>query len=677
MELVILIIVLLFMNKYVHPFCNQHNPFLVNTTLSPVILRCPLECSCSYCLVSYIGTDIRYRHQVDCSRRNLTEIPDSYQLPTDTEVYFLQSNSIIELPSNSFTTTPNLKILDLSYNRLISDSIDRDAFKGLDNLQQLKLDGNQFKTLKGRWCQFLPSVEFLSFQNCEISIVNGDDLNGCENLRHIDFFDNNLGAELQTHTSWYKFHKLKIINLKKNGFDNLYFGKQLPTTIESIDVSKNYLSSLWTISLKHFSPNLKYLNLADNNFDSFYFKNRNEFKGLKALEVLLLNNNLLSEVRKLWFTSLVKLKYLSLSNSSIIIIQEQSFVKCVSLRFIDLSANKITYLPSKLFHGLENLYSLNLQGNLITRLPGKAFHGSGLLENIIMADNMLTAINDSVGLQKLKNLKKLDVQSNPFLCNCDLVWFRHWVNNTNVTIPNLDALKCRGNANITIHLLEFDADSLHCLSTIITVVIPSCIVLLFIIVGAITWYIFHWDFRYLYQRYLLRKQYQRLADEGLAPLDGVNIRFDVYISYSHEDLDWVLHVLQPTLEGALHNFKLCLDYRDFIAGETIFNNIIDSVKSSHKTVLIVTKSFIANEWCFFEAEMARTKMFDANEDSILIILLEDVDVAHMPNFLRMLMQTKTYLKWPEEEEEDRAKFWTTLAEVLRTPNAHKDWLINN
>ncbi|XP_033102343.1 toll-like receptor 2 [Anneissia japonica] len=181
---------------------------------------------------------------------------------------------------------------------------------------------------------------------------------------------------------------------------------------------------------------------------------------------------------------------------------------------------------------------------------------------------------------------------------------------------------------------------------------------------------------YLYQRHLLRKQYQRLADEGLPPLDGVNIRFDVYVSYSHEDLDWVIHVLQPKLEGDVHNFKLCLDYRDFIAGDTIFNNIIDSIKSSHKTLLIVTKSFIANEWCFFEVEMARTKMFDANEDSLLIILLEDVDVARIPNFLRLVMQTKTYLKWPEEEE-DRAKFWTTLAEVLRTPNAHKDWLIKN
>ncbi|XP_033102344.1 slit homolog 1 protein-like [Anneissia japonica] len=672
MELVRFIVVLyMFINTYAHPMWYQHNLFLVNTTSSPEILRCPPKCSCSYCLVSYNGTDVRYRHQVDCSRRKLTQIPDSNQLPTDAEIYFLQNNSIIELPNNSFRTTPNLTILDLSYNLLKSESIDRYAFKGLDKLQQLKLDGNQFTVLKGRWCQFLPSVEILSFQKCLIESVSRDVLDGCKNLKQIDFFDNDLNKIPDCHQN----RKLKSINLKQNRV-NYFLVKNLPTTIENIDLSMNWLHDLKHVSLENFAQHLKYFNLANNNFGNSRFIIEHLFNGSNVIEVLMLDNNNLYAIYKTWLIYFVMLTYFSISNSSISIIHEQSFVNCINLRFIDLSGNKITSLAPKLFQGLENLNSVYLQGNIITRLPEQAFYGSGLLENIIMADNNLTTINENVGLQKLKNLKQLDIQSNPWLCNCDLVWFRHWVNNTSVTISNLDALKCRASSNITIHLLKFDADSLHCLSPIISIAIPSCIVLLITITSVVIWYIFRWDFRYLYQRHLLRKQYQRLADGGLPPLDGVNIRFDVYVSYSHEDLDWVIHVLQPKLEGALHNFKLCLDYRDFTAGDTIFNNIIDSVKSSHKTLLIVTKSFIASEWCFFEVEMARTKMFDANEDSILIVLLEDVDVVHMPNFLRMLMQTKTYLKWPDEEE-DRAKFWTTLAEVLKTPNAHKDWLINN
>jgi hypothetical protein len=40
-------------------------------------------------------------------------------------------------------------------------------------------------------------------------------------------------------------------------------------------------------------------------------------------------------------------------------------------------------------------------------------------------------------------------------------------------------------------------------------------------------------------------------------------KYDVFISYSHKDQEWVRNILLPTLEK--QGLKVCIDYRDFIA----------------------------------------------------------------------------------------------------------------
>ncbi len=46
--------------------------------------------------------------------------------------------------------------------------------------------------------------------------------------------------------------------------------------------------------------------------------------------------------------------------------------------------------------------------------------------------------------------------------------------------------------------------------------------------------------------------------------DPTAFTYDVFISYSHKDSEWVLRTLLPRLEQA--RLKVCVDKRDFRAG---------------------------------------------------------------------------------------------------------------
>ena len=70
--------------------------------------------------------------------------------------------------------------------------------------------------------------------------------------------------------------------------------------------------------------------------------------------------------------------------------------------------------------------------------------------------------------------------------------------------------------------------------------------------------------------------------------------YDVFISYSHKDEDWVVGVLLPALEN--EGLKACIDFRDFKAGKPSRDNMRDACKESQTTLLVMTPAWMASEW---------------------------------------------------------------------------------
>ncbi|KAJ8306682.1 hypothetical protein KUTeg_015723 [Tegillarca granosa] len=81
--------------------------------------------------------------------------------------------------------------------------------------------------------------------------------------------------------------------------------------------------------------------------------------------------------------------------------------------------------------------------------------------------------------------------------------------------------------------------------------------------------------------------------------------FDVFISYSREDWDWVKNTLLPNL--SCEGYRVCVDFKDFVPGTEISENILNSIYKSKKTIVVLSKNFLNSVWGQFELQQAHYK----------------------------------------------------------------------
>ncbi|HMN26677.1 MAG TPA: TIR domain-containing protein [Caldilineaceae bacterium] len=75
--------------------------------------------------------------------------------------------------------------------------------------------------------------------------------------------------------------------------------------------------------------------------------------------------------------------------------------------------------------------------------------------------------------------------------------------------------------------------------------------------------------------------------------------YDVFISYSHLDQEWVKGALLPQLEAA--GLKVIIDERDFAIGVPSLVNMQRAVEQSRHTLVVLTPNWVQSEWTEFES----------------------------------------------------------------------------
>jgi hypothetical protein len=148
-------------------------------------------------------------------------------------------------------------------------------------------------------------------------------------------------------------------------------------------------------------------------------------------------------------------------------------------------------------------------------------------------------------------------------------------------------------------------------------------------------------------------------------LNNTTFRYHSFISYSHQDSAWVESKLVPSLEGA--GLSLCIHERDFVPGQWIVDNIINCVEASYKTLFVLSNHFVQSEWCNYELFFAQHRALDAQQDSLVFILLEPIPTNSLPKKflkLRRLLMQQTYLEWPMDERKQQV-FWVNLRSMLQ------------
>ncbi len=104
------------------------------------------------------------------------------------------------------------------------------------------------------------------------------------------------------------------------------------------------------------------------------------------------------------------------------------------------------------------------------------------------------------------------------------------------------------------------------------------------------------------------------------PPDKSSYKYDVFISYSHQDKEWVRKKLLPKLEKA--GIRVCIDYRDFKPGAFLIKEIERFVSISFKTLLIITPDYLASEWAEMEHILIYTRDPSLKQRPMIPILLK-------------------------------------------------------
>ena len=125
----------------------------------------------------------------------------------------------------------------------------------------------------------------------------------------------------------------------------------------------------------------------------------------------------------------------------------------------------------------------------------------------------------------------------------------------------------------------------------------------------------------------------------------------------------------PPQGGSL---RLCIHQRDWMVGRDIADNIIESIQSSRKSLLIVSNAFASSQWCYFEMTMAQTKLFQSDMDNMIVVLMEEIAECNLNPRLRLQLERQTYIEWSESEIGQQL-FWSRLKQALSKP---ADSLVN-
>lgn len=114
-----------------------------------------------------------------------------------------------------------------------------------------------------------------------------------------------------------------------------------------------------------------------------------------------------------------------------------------------------------------------------------------------------------------------------------------------------------------------------------------------------------------------------------------------YITYSNEDVTWVIKWLDPHFTRMGLSF-ICAE-RDFVFGD--FNkSVMEAVDRSFKTVFIVSRSILPS----YEMHLASVYSYEQGGKSV-IVWLDDTELSDLPKSFRIYWENSESLRWPNDD----------------------------
>ncbi len=308
-----------------------------------------------------------------CIGLNLTSIPKD--IPLNTEELYLKENTMGVLHQESFAGLTQLKVLVLS--KCGIHSIEPNAFAGLKSLGTLDLRWNQIRELQSYTFSGLFALKRLDLDDNKLEVVHNFAFHGL-NLTKLSLQKNVHLSEFATKAFYgARIHDLWIYNASISS--------------KSTQPFRPLASSLREL---HWQNNQKPLVIPENLFQGFTFR------------------------------------FLDLQYNGI---KDTKFLKYTVADDLNLDGNPTGVIIFSRYPNLRQVRNIRLANTGFTELDGSYFSGLMNLNQLYLDDNDITTLPKN--LQPIfNNLDRLVLEKNPLHCNCEMLWFRRWLYETNVIV---------------------------------------------------------------------------------------------------------------------------------------------------------------------------------------------------------------------------------------------------
>ncbi|CAI9719062.1 toll-like receptor 13 [Octopus vulgaris] len=534
----------------------------------------------------------------------------------------------------------------------------KDIFDGLrgTNVSTIIIDQSTMLRFDGSYFTGIDRLEQLVLQRDGITRVT--DWGYLPNLTYLDLYHNEISIlpTFRNESGFIFYPKLEKLFLGLSGLT--YLNSNFFKGLDRLHTLGIYVGDIYLISSDVFQKlkHLRAVSLVSRNHRIVRFE-RNVFK-LKLLEsVELINMHV--DVNEGKPSSLLKsctqLRNLILRNVSNINANDllKPLTKLENLKITD---GQVRSVPDSICN-MNNLTKLSICYTTVSKWNKANCSAMRVLRKLELKHNKIIYVNPKLFSQLLFSNEKLkiDLSNNPFVCDCKTLWFRDWSRKNAGRLKNYKIYRCFSpNSLGHVHLRNFSLSWDYCeninkpSSIAVAGVIVAVLAVMFVFTAILS-YTKRWSIRLcIYQSLVRKRKYKALVNNG-------QYKYDAFICYCSTDVNWVLNKLLPIIEEENH-FNLCLHDRDFLVGNDIVDNIVDSMQQSRKVVLVLSNDFAQSSWCQFEASIAQQKILEEHYDIIIPVLLNEIPSNLQTKRLGILLKQKTYLEWPNDEQYEEM-FW--------------------
>ncbi|KAK6185621.1 hypothetical protein SNE40_007815 [Patella caerulea] len=328
---------------------------------------------------------------------------------------------------------------------------------------------------------------------------------------------------------------------------------------------------------------------------------------------------------------------------------------------LNLSGNSIEVLEEREY--FRRLVLLDLRSNQIHRITRTGLTLLSDVKSLLLQENYISQLPRTIVDVPFKYDTTIYLSDNPLRCTCDLLWFPEWLKKSNSSVSDKANLTCILHSPVQ-YVIDVTGEQLNCdvrsLPAYLSYVISFSVIILVVIIVVV-----------IVAKYRLTVKvllYTRLNIQvfGPGPLPGsvenVQKDYDVCISYSEDALKWTKETLLHRLEKIESPpYRVLVPDRDFLAGESILDNVAMAVEKSSSALFVFTQAFANSEMGLFHFHQAYAHMLKEKNIRIIIIMKDKLNTEELSDDLRAYFKTHTYI-----DINDRL-FWDKLLYVLPKP----------